>query len=162
MLALTAFAAAAVISAAPIPVAAQDNRAAVLRWYQAFHRNDPALLSQILAPEWMDIPSPPGATPGPAGARGALAMLHATFADFAIVVDDVVQEGDKIVVRATMSGVQRAPFAGVPSKGRGIRIQVVDIHEVRDGKIVRTWHTEDWLTGLGQMGALQPPKPTAR
>ena len=41
---------------------------------------------------------------------------------------------------------------GFPSKGRKIAIQAIDIHEFEDGKIVRTWHSEDWLTGLRQMG----------
>jgi hypothetical protein len=33
-------------------------------------------------------------------------------------------------------------------------IQAVDIHEVKDGKIIQTWHTEDWMTGFHQMGIL--------
>ena len=32
----------------------------------------------------------------------------------------------------------------------------VDIHEFHDGKIVRRSHTEDWLTGLQQLGVFEP------
>jgi hypothetical protein len=39
-------------------------------------------------------------------------------------------------------------------------IQAVDIHEIRDGKIVRTWHTEDWMTGFRQLGVCTPPQKT--
>lgn len=35
-----------------------------------------------------------------------------------------------------------------PTKKRKMNIQVVDIHEFKDGKIVRTWHTEDRMSGL--------------
>jgi predicted ester cyclase len=45
--------------------------------------------------------------------------------------------------------------AGFPSKNRKMTIQVVDIHEFKDGKIVRTWHTEDWMTGLRQLGIFE-------
>jgi steroid delta-isomerase-like uncharacterized protein len=155
MLSLNLMASAIVAAALPAAAAPRTEKAVVLQWYEAFDRNDPALLEHILAPSWLDIPSPPGVSPGAAGAKGALTMLHATFADFSIVVEDVISEGDKVVVRATLSGVQRAPFAGVPSKGRAIRIQVADVHQVQNGQIVRTWHTEDWLTGLGQMGAFE-------
>jgi len=44
---------------------------------------------------------------------------------------------------------------GIPPKNRKLAIQAIDIHEVRNGKIVRTWHTEDWLTGLHQLGAFE-------
>jgi len=42
-----------------------------------------------------------------------------------------------------------------PSKNRKMHIQVVDIHEFKDGKIVRTWHTEDWMSGLRQLGVFE-------
>ena len=41
------------------------------------------------------------------------------------------------------------------SGGRRLSIQAVDIHEFKDGKILRTWHTEDWMTGLNQLGAFE-------
>lgn len=43
---------------------------------------------------------------------------------------------------------------GFPAKNRKMAIQAIDIHEFKDGKILRTWHTEDWLTGLHQLGIL--------
>jgi predicted ester cyclase len=44
---------------------------------------------------------------------------------------------------------------GFAPKNRRMSIQVVDVHEFKDGKIVRTWHTEDWLTGLRQLDAFE-------
>src|SRR5712672_4028615 len=43
---------------------AQDNRRDVVLWYEAFDQKNPALLDQILAPEWVDIPSPPRRSSG--------------------------------------------------------------------------------------------------
>jgi hypothetical protein len=42
---------------------------------------------------------------------------------------------------------------GFPAKNRTMTIQAIDIHEFKDGKIVRTWHTEDWMTGLHRLGS---------
>jgi hypothetical protein len=36
-----------------------------------------------------------------------------------------------------------------------MNIQLVDIHEFKDGKISRPWHTEDWLSGLRQVGIFE-------
>jgi len=35
-----------------------------------------------------------------------------------------------------------------------LTIQAVDIHQIKDGKIIRTWHTEDWMSGLRQLGVI--------
>ena len=84
-----------------------------------------------------------------------LSGLHASFPDFAIKVEDVLQDGDKIVVRSTISATLRGPFLSFPPTGRSMKIQAVDIHEFKNGKIIRTWHTEDWMTGLRELGLMR-------
>ena len=122
-------------------------------WYEAFARKDAALLDRILDRRWVDIPAAPGRPAGPAGAKQVLAELAATFPDMDIHVDDVLHDGNKVIVRSTISGTQRAVFLGIPATNRRMSIQAIDIHELKDGKIIRTWHTEDWMTGLQQLGA---------
>lgn len=121
-------------------------------WYQAFDQGDRALLEKILASAWVDIPAPPDQPPGAAGATQTMDMLRAAFPDFRIAVKDVLQAGDKVVVRSEMSGTQDGPFLGAAPSGRTLTIQAIDIHEVRNGKIIRTWHSEDWMNGLRQLG----------
>lgn len=124
------------------------------QWYEAFARHDAKLLEKILAPNWVDIPSPPAAPPGPEAAKAVMAMLVSAFPDFDITIEDLIQEGNKVVVRSTITGTQLQAFAGLPATGRSMKIQAVDIHEIENGKIVRTWHTEDWMTGLRELGHL--------
>ena len=127
----------------------------VILWYEAFTNKDPALLDRILHETWVDIPSPPGTPAGPEGVKPLLAGLTTTFPDLKLTIEDILQEGDKVVVRARMAGTQKEAFMGFPSKNRKMDIQVVDIHEFKDGKIVRTWHTEDWMSGLRQLGVFE-------
>jgi len=126
----------------------------VTLWYEAFDKNDPALLDEILSKEWVDIPAPPGQPAGPAGAKQILAGLAATFPGLRIAIKDTLRDGNKVVVRSEITATQRGPFLGLPAKNRTMTIQAIDIHEFQDGRIVRTWHTEDWLTGLRQLGLL--------
>jgi predicted ester cyclase len=35
------------------------------------------------------------------------------------------------------------------------QFNAIDIHEFDDGKIVRTWHIEDWMTGLRQLAIFE-------
>jgi predicted ester cyclase len=81
-------------------------------------------------------------------------MLVTTFPDFKVQVKDVLQDGSKVTVRSEITGRQKGAFLGIASKSRTFSIQAVDIHEFKDGKIIRTWHTEDWMTGLHQLGIL--------
>ena len=128
------------------------NTALAQCWYQAFDQGDPALLETILAKAWVDIPGAPDQPPGASGAVRTMAGLRAAFRDFRISIKDLLHDGDKVVVRSEMSGTQRGPFLGAPASGRTIAIQAIDIHEIRDGKIIRTWHSEDWMSGLRQLG----------
>jgi steroid delta-isomerase-like uncharacterized protein len=124
----------------------------VVLWYDAFTNHDPALLDRILGETWVDIPSAPGLPSGPRAAKDTLTLLTTTFPDLKVTIDDILQDGDKVVVRFHITGTQKASFVGFPAKNRTLSIQAVDIHEFKDGKIVRTWHTEDWMTGLRQLG----------
>lgn len=124
----------------------------VTLWYQAFENNNPELLERVLSPNWSDIPPAPSPLSGPAAAKQILSELRTAFPDLKIVMREVLQSGNKITVRSEISGTQKATLMGFPARNRRMSIQAIDIHELKDGKIARTWHTEDWLTGLHQLG----------
>jgi steroid delta-isomerase-like uncharacterized protein len=131
--------------------AAADKKNVAL-FYDAFKKKDPTILDRILSETWVDIPPAPNQPPGPAGARQILVELTTAFPDLDIKIEDVLQEGNKVIVRSTISGTQRGALMAFPPKNRKMSIQAIDIHEFRGGRIVRTWHTEDWMTGLHQLG----------
>ena len=124
-------------------------------FYKAIGSNQPDLLDQVLAPEWEDVPLNPGQGPGRDGFKQLIGGFNKGFAGLKITNDDIIESGDKVVVRSTIEGTQAGEFAGFPSKGRPFKIMAIDIHQFKDGKVVKTWHIEDWLSGLFQMGAFQ-------
>ena len=134
---------------------ARADKKNISLWYDAFSKKDPALLDRILGKNWVDIPPAPDQPPGPAGARQILAQLTTAFPDLDIKIEDVLQEGNKVIVRSKISGTQRGALMGLPAKNRKMSIQAIDIHEFQNGKIVRTWHTEDWMSGFRQLGVFE-------
>ena len=70
-------------------------------------------------------------------------MAHASFSDFAMNVEDMGAEGDKVFVRATMQGIQRAEFMGIPSKGKPMLVPVADVMRFEHGRIVEHWGVMD-------------------
>jgi len=132
-----------------------DQKKTAALWYEAFEKKDPEILDRILAKDWVDIPPTPNQPAGPAGAKQILVELGTTFPDLKLKIEDMIQEGNKVVVRSKITGTQKGSLIGFPAKNRSMSIQAIDIHEFKDGKIVRTWHTEDWMSGLHQLGVFE-------
>ncbi|SEW47454.1 Predicted ester cyclase [Cognatiyoonia koreensis] len=61
------------------------------------------------------------------------------------------QDGNFVTVRSRATGTPVAPFFGVDGQGRSFDIMTIDIHELKDGIIVQSYHVEDWAGALQQL-----------
>lgn len=68
-------------------------------------------------------------------------------------IKEVIVSGDRVIVRGELSGTPAGDFFGVAHTGKSFRIMAVDIQTIRDGKIAKTYHLEDWASALGQLRA---------
>lgn len=59
----------------------------------------------------------------------------------------------KYIVRSQASGTPVDALFGVPASGKSFDIMAIDIHTIRDGKLVLANHVEDWATALKQLKA---------
>ena len=137
-------------------MAQEEYKEKIRIFYETFNQNDPSLLDQIIAEDWVHIPAAPGEEPGREGFKKLVPGYAATFKDGNLKIEDVIQEGNKVAVRSTYTATQAGPFMGFESKGRPFTIMTIDVHEFNDdGMVQTTWHLEDWLGGLFQMGAFE-------
>lgn len=132
-----------------------SDKTTVMQFYEAFNTRNFSLLNRCLSNDWEDIPLAPGQATGREGAKPAFQAFFAIFPDFKAETQDVIAQGDRVVVRAILSRTHRGRFLGVDATGKPIKIQAIDIHQMQNGKITRTWHVEDWATALGQIGFLK-------
>lgn len=73
-------------------------------------------------------------------------------------IEDVIAQGDKVVVRATNTCTQES-FFGIPAQGKQQTFTATFIHQILDGKIIETWRNADDLGRILQLGArIQPPE----
>ncbi|GAL14959.1 hypothetical protein JCM19233_5973 [Vibrio astriarenae] len=68
-------------------------------------------------------------------------------------IKDVKVAGDTIVVRGEASGTPKGEFFGVPETGNSFKIMSIDLHTVEDGKVVKSYHIENWVSAIGQLTA---------
>lgn len=128
------------------------DRATVERLYRAFV-GEPDLLDGVVTPDWQDIPLAPGQAPGREGTKPLIRALNAAVPDLAITVHDMLGDGDRIGVRAEMSGTHAGAWFGVAPTGKAFRIALHEFHRIENGRLTHTWHLEDWFSWLNQIGA---------
>ncbi|PYC80208.1 ester cyclase [Streptomyces tateyamensis] len=128
----------------------------------AYNTGDPDLFDRCLVPDYRH-PNP--AVPDRAAFKAVVARWCEVVADLSLTVEDLVVEGDRIVVRMTFSGRQVGEVLGIPATGREFSVGLIDIFQVADGRLARHWDQMDLLGLHRQLGALPPaavPAPAAR
>jgi predicted ester cyclase len=76
-------------------------------------------------------------------------------------VEDLIAEGDRVVVRWTNTGTHVGEFFGAPPTGRAFRMAGIDIHRISDGKLAEHWHVVDQFALMLQLGLLALPEPAS-
>ncbi|HEY2225878.1 ester cyclase [Actinomycetospora sp.] len=85
--------------------------------------------------------------------KDAMRDVHGAYPDIRFAIEDAVESGDTIWVRARGQGTATGPFFGPPS-GRRIDFTVIDVARVVDGRIVEHWGVPDRFAVLAQTGVL--------
>jgi steroid delta-isomerase-like uncharacterized protein len=125
----------------------------VRAFYEPFRTGDTSSYDQVLSPNWVDLPLAPGQQQGPAGMAAQIALFRAAMPDYQVEHQDVLVDGDRVAVRNTVSGTHQGAFMGLAPTGRRIEMRTMDVHQVRDGRIVTTWHLEDFAGLMAQLTA---------
>ncbi|MCG3208191.1 MAG: hypothetical protein FOGNACKC_01793 [Anaerolineae bacterium] len=69
-------------------------------------------------------------------------------------IQEMYQEGNRVIVRSMASGTPNGNFMGVPTDGsKTFKIMTIDIHTVQNGQVVEVYHLEDWPTAMRQLSA---------
>ena len=83
-----------------------------------------------------------------------LKMFRGAFPDLKITIEDVITEGDRVVVRSRMTGTNTGEFMGMKATGKKIDIEGVDIMRIADGKFVEHWVYMDSMILMQQLGMM--------
>jgi steroid delta-isomerase-like uncharacterized protein len=133
----------------------EQNKALVGRLVEEiFNQRDMSVIDKIFSPDFVENEElPPGIPPGREAPRAMFSMLHNAFPDFKATIEQLIAEGDKVVLLMTWTGTQGGEFLGIPPTGKRISINVIDIIRVADGKIVEHWGVMDSAKMMQQLGA---------
>ena len=132
----------------------EENKAVVLRVYDALSKGDLTALAATLADDVVEHEELPGLTPDKDGVIAFFKGCMAAFEGFRIDVEDVMAEGDKVTVRGFAKGKHVGEFMGVPASGNDLSVGLADYFRVEGGKVKEHWGVMDTGAMMMQMGAM--------
>ena len=125
---------------------------------EIFNRGNISRADEFLAPDFVEREElPPGIPRDREGVKQLTVLLRGAFPDFKATIDDILAEGDKVVIRQTWKGTHKGEFMGVPPTGKSVSFGVIDIVRITNGKLVEHWGQMDSMSMMQQLGAIPAP-----
>ena len=126
------------------------------RFYEdVMNRGDLAAVDEILPADFVDHEEgPPGSPEGIEGVKFFVTTFREAFPDLQVTIEDTIESGDRLAIRATMRGTQDGELMGVPPSGRSVELGMIDIVRVEGDRVAEHWGAADNLSLMQQIGAI--------
>jgi predicted ester cyclase len=136
-----------------------DARKELVRRFieEVINEGNLAIVGDLVAPGFVDH-HPSGRT-----AAGVDAVIDAVtanrlaFPDWHETIEDLVAEGEMVVVRATARATHKGVFMDIAPTGRPVTLVGIDIFRIADDQLVEHWGIGDLLGLLQQLDAVPNP-----
>jgi steroid delta-isomerase-like uncharacterized protein len=115
------------------------------------------IADEIVALDFVELDPLPGQQQGREGLKEVIAMMRSAFPDIHWVVEEVVEEGEKVVSRFTWTGTHKGMFLGVPATGKSVKVNGMVIDRVVGGKMTDSRILMDSLGMMQQLGVIPAP-----
>lgn len=128
----------------------EQNKAIARRFVEdLLGKGDYALFSELTINGYADHNLPSGITP-----LQSIGAFRAGFPEARFIVEDVIAEGDRVVVRYTVEATHTGNFYGIPATGKAISMSGISIYRLTGGKLAEAWVQYDQLGLMQQIGVV--------
>jgi len=128
----------------------EANKAIARRFLEeVVNKGNQTVADELIAADFVDHNPLPGLPPGREGFKLSFVAFRVAVPDMKYIVEDVVAEGDKVVVRWKATGT--------PPTGKHITVTGVDIFRVKGNKLVELWLSWDQLGMMQRLGVVPLP-----
>ena len=143
-------------SSARAEFTAEAARASVAPFYKAlnaeFANDSPELIKQATAPQWVSCRGNEICNTRDEVIAGIGQRLQSV-PDLKWEIKEVLVSGNQVTVRGEATGTPAGEFMGAPHTGKSFKLMSIDVHTLEGGKMVRSYHIEDWLGAVRQLSA---------
>ena len=134
-----------------------SHKPLILKLHELWNAGDVARIGAVYADDFVAHFPPTSELPerhGLDGVAQSIVRIRAAFPDWHEAVDDLVEEGDRVVSRYTSRGTHRGPFWGIPPTGRTITVAEISIFRIASGRVAEQWCLVDELARMEQLGGV--------
>ena len=137
---------------------AEENKAIARRWMEElWSQGNASVADALIAPDYaVHDPGTPGRSGGIEGEKHTVAMYRTIFPDLQFTMEEVIGEGDRVVIRWTARGTHRGELQGSAPTGKSVEITGISILRMVNGKIAEHRLNWDTLGMLRQLGVSSP------
>jgi steroid delta-isomerase-like uncharacterized protein len=89
---------------------------------------------------------------GPQAIKEHVTSWIASFPDLHFSIEQILSEGDRVVMQLLVEGTHQGAWFGIPASGKRLQIRMFTVHRVVQGKIVEDWVLVESLGILQQLG----------
>lgn len=114
------------------------------------HTDVAKTMENLLADEFQSISTKE--TKGKAALIGQIQFFWKLVPDLKWEPQEILQDGNRVVVRSIFGGTPNGDFMGLPTDGtKSFKAMSIDIHTVENGKITMVHHLEEWPAVMAQL-----------
>jgi steroid delta-isomerase-like uncharacterized protein len=130
-----------------------ESKAAVRFFEEVWNKGNVGETEAFLAPNFISHNTLGVRIVGPREYGEAVTAYRAAFPDLHTTLEDVLVDGDRVVVRGTDRGTHRGDFMGFPASGREVTTTWIEIFRMENGKAAEGWLESDSATLRDQLHA---------
>jgi steroid delta-isomerase-like uncharacterized protein len=136
----------------------EANKAIVRRFYEeVFNQRNVDSIYELVQAEFVNHDPTPVASRDPESMKQFIKTLTQAFPDHHHAIEDLIAEGDKVVMRCTLTATHQGQFPGfleMPPTGKAICQRQIHILRVQEGNLAEHWVVRDDLTMMQQLGVI--------
>lgn len=133
----------------------EQNKSLVLKYNKEVIENcNMEIFKEITTPDFINH----SAAEGIAGDREGMihffsGILHQAFPGLKVNILDSIAEGDKVTTRKIITGTHQGMLLGIPATGKNVRISIIDILTIENGKVKEHWGENNFLAVIQSLKA---------
>jgi steroid delta-isomerase-like uncharacterized protein len=133
----------------------EQNKTVIKRLVECWNEKPaPAAMAKELYDANCTVQVPGGTCKGHAGIEQFIKAYFTAFPDVRCVAEDILADGDKVVLRWRCTGTHRGPLQGIAATGRHVDVPGTAIYRLAGGKIVDEISVWDTLFMMQQIGVV--------
>jgi predicted ester cyclase len=138
----------------------EDNKALVLQFYKGFDDRRIEDSMSLLAPNFIAHMAGLPEDLNLEGFRQFGMAFYVAFSQGQHVFNEAIVAGSRVITYGRFEATHVGEFQGLPPTGKQIKLDVMHIDRVENGKIVEHWGQGDALGLMQQLGIIFLPGPT--